>query len=446
MKNSLEQIKEHLIVDLNTIDVIDTHEHARIGYEGPDYHEEDPIRFLLRHYIDIDIEASGILNKEEYSCLFNSAIPVYARWPLFEKAWRYISSTAYAKVVKYVLQDICNTENPSLDVLEQLENYLAVRKQQMSVAKLKEAGIRCIICDYLFPPNTQRPLRYFENTPFAEFLGVDHTSEKFFRPTFNLQYFHELRHWEFIHFVEELSGFSITTLHDYEDAVFDLMKRGINNGIIGIKDQSAYRRTLDYTVTPYAEAERLFVKLLADPRNQLAWPEAKSLDDYLFHLFMAYAKKFDLPVQIHTGHVANIRNRVGKANAEKFTGVLELHRGVKFDLFHGNWPYMGDILFLVKNYPNAHLNLCWVHMIDPEYAIELIRRAVKVIPNNKLHAFGGDFWDAPEFTLAHLRLAKENFCSALAALVYEGWLDYDEAVLLANYSFYENPKNFYHLT
>ena len=65
----------------------------------------------------------------------------------------------------------------------------------------------------------------------------------------------------------------------------------------------------------------------------------KPLDDYLFHAFMRMARDLDLPVQIHTGHMAGIRNDIVKTNAVGLTKAIELHRDVRFDLFHANWPY-----------------------------------------------------------------------------------------------------------
>ena len=70
--------------------------------------------------------------------------------------------------------------------------------------------------------------------------------------------------------------------------------------------------------------------------------------------------------------MAGSYNRVDKANVRLFVPVLELHRDVKFDLFHGNWPYMGDLLFVAKNYPNVALNLTWLYIIDPIYAQQLL--------------------------------------------------------------------------
>jgi len=49
--------------------------------------------------------------------------------------------------------------------------------------------------------------------------------------------------------------------------------------------------------------------------------------------------------------MAGIRNDIAKTNAVHLTPVLELHRDVRFDLFHGNWPYMGEYLYLARTTP-----------------------------------------------------------------------------------------------
>jgi len=234
-------------------------------------------------------------------------------------------------------------------------------------------------------------------------------------------------------------------LAEYEEAMFELIRRAKDQGVIALKDQSAYRRVITYDLPSRSDAERTFNKLLIDPRNQLAWPEAQPLDDYLFHQFMRYARDLSLPVQVHTGHMAGARNRVDKANAAHLASVLELHSEVQFDLLHGNWPYMGDLLFLGKNYPNVALNLCWVTMIDPLYTQELLKRAVMTVPHAKIHGFGGDYLYVPENAVAHLAIAREVIASALADLVECGWLEEEEATSLAADWLYSNPNRFYDL-
>ena len=120
-------------------------------------------------------------------------------------------------------------------------------------------------------------------------------------------------------------------------------------------------------------------------------------------------------------------------------------RGVHFDLFHGNWPYLGDLLYLGKNYPNVALDLCWLHIIDPAYSIELLERAVQTLPHGKIHGFGGDYGDHPEYVAAHLKMAKMNIAAALANLVEGGWLDEAQALSLAKDWLFNNPNQFFKL-
>jgi predicted TIM-barrel fold metal-dependent hydrolase len=184
--------------------------------------------------------------------------------------------------------------------------------------------------------------------------------------------------------------------------------------------------------------------VLANPR--LLGPEAKPLDDFLFHQYMRFAAELHLPVQIHTGHLAGSYNRVNRANVAHFIPVMELHRDVQFDLFHGNYPYMGDILFAVKNYPNAALNFCWLYIIDPMYSKDLLQRAILTIPHTKLHGFGGDYRDIPEYSMAHLKLAREVIAAALAPLVQAGWCSESDAMTIARGMLFDNPNRFFDLS
>ena len=133
------------------------------------------------------------------------------------------------------------------------------------------------------------------------------------------------------------------------------------------------------------------------------------------------------------------------ANAAQLTSLLESNKNVRFDLFHGNWPYLGDLLFLGKNYPNVFLDLCWLHIIDPLYAIQMLKSSVMTVPHNKIHAYGGDYSDAPHFSAAHLELARRNIAAALSDLIQMGWMEEEQALILAADWLYNNPNRFFKL-
>jgi predicted TIM-barrel fold metal-dependent hydrolase len=186
---------------------------------------------------------------------------------------------------------------------------------------------------------------------------------------------------------------------------------------------------------------------MEDPRRRLAYPDGnRPLGDFLFHTFMRYARDLDLPVQIHTGHMAGIRNDVVKTNAAFLTRLIELHQDTRFDLFHANWPYSGDLLFLGKNYPNVRVDFCWTNMVDPIYCQQMFRQAVSSMPHAKIHGYGTDLGgDALCSAWAHADLARDNIAIALADLVEMEYLDVDEAKEIAWAWLFSNANEFFRL-
>ena len=67
------------------------------------------------------------------------------------------------------------------------------------------------------------------------------------------------------------------------------------------------------------------------------------------------------------------------------------------------------------------------------------------VPHAKIFGFGGDYFAAPEFSVAHLSIAREVIASALADLVECGWLEEEEATRIAADWLYNNPNSFFKL-
>jgi len=420
---------------IDEMPVIDCHEHltgpeARLPYK-------EPIAALFTWYVlhDLQSAAFGISDKD-VARLEDHEISTDEKWPLLEKLWRATEHTAYARVTKLVLKNVYGEDELTREALDRVAEKLAEQNEEVYFRTIDEANIQAMLVDVLgWLPDG-----------LGAFLDGKKTFPEKWRPMISLPGFHPPTMTQAtIDWCGSLADMHVTSLDEYLEAVFVVFKRCMERGAIGIKDQSAYERTLAYDVVPKAEAERLFNQVLADPRNSLGWPVGKPLNDYLFHAFMRFARDLDLPVQLHTGHMAGVYNRVDKANAAHLASVLELHREVRFDLFHGNWPYLGDLLFLGKNYPNVALDLCWLHIIDPDYAAELLERSVMVLPHTKVHGFGGDYGDMPEFVAGHLQIALENIAGVLARLVERGWLEEEEALQLAADWLFNNPNRFFRL-
>jgi hypothetical protein len=420
---------------IDAMPVVDCHEHLTGPEARPPYKE--PIAALTHGYVLSDLQSAAFgISDRELAQLEDQAVPTDKKWPLFEKVWQATEHTAYARVTKLVLKNVYGQSALTRAALDQVAGQLAAQDEATYFRTIDEAGIRVMLVDVLgWLPGG-----------LGNFLDGKKSFPEKWRPLISLPGVHPTTFsWGTIDTVASLANRNITSLDEYLEAVFVVFQRCVERGAIGIKDQSAYERVLSYDLATRDQAEKQFNQVLADPRNSLGWPEGKPLNDYLFHQYMRFARDLDLPVQLHTGHMAGIRNRVDKTNAAYLAPVLELHRDVRFDLFHGNWPYLGDLLFLGKNYPNVALDCCWLHIIDPDYASELLERSVLTLPHTKIHGFGGDYGDVPEFVAGHLCIARENIAAALTGLVERGWLDEEEAVSLAADWLFNNANRFFKL-
>ena len=430
---------DRLLTHISDLPVIDCHEHMA----GPEYlaRFSEPIAALIAGYYANDLLSAG-LDEQQLAFLNDDTIATGDKWPLFEAYWGRSQHTAYARVTKLIMRDVYGERTMSLAALDRIAEKLVERDPAYYRQMLKDANIRHVITDALgWPPGD-----------FGAFLRGEQAFESGWRPVVPLPLFHVLQHhehsardWRGIQQVSQWANRSITSLDEFTEAVFEILRLAKERGALALKDQCAYNRTLAYDVVANSDAEPIFNRLLNNANAVLGWPEAKPLDDFLFHQYMRFARELDYPVQIHTGHMAGSFNRVNKANVALFAPVLELHRDVRFDLFHGNWPYMGDILFIMKNYPNVALNLTWLYIIDPLYAQQLLERAVMTVPHSKIHAFGGDYTDLPEHAVAHLKIARHVIAAALTNLVETGWLDEEEAGLISRQWLFDNPKRFFGL-
>ena len=428
-------IYTQLLDQIMHMPVIDCHEHM-FGPEGrPPYKE--PIAALIQGYLQNDLHSAAFgMPQREFQKLADPEIPTDEKWPAFEKLWRATEHTAYARVTKLVLQHTYGEHEMSRQALERVAEKLASMDEAAYFRILEDANIQAMIVDVIgwLPKGLE------------SYLDGRKTFPEKWRPMISLPAFHPTKmNWQSIQWAGSLVDRHITSLDEYLEAVFLIFQRLIARGVIGIKDQSAYERIISFDLVTQADAEKQFNQLLSDPRDESGWPECKPLNDFLFHQYLRFARDLKLPVQLHTGHMAGIYNRVDKTNAVYLAPVFELHQEVHFDLFHGNWPYMGDLLYLGKNYPNVSLDLCWLHIIDPLYAIELMERAVQTIPHTKVHGFGGDYGDTPEYSAAHLHIARQNIAAALTHLVEGGWLNEDQALAIARDWLFNNPNRFFNL-
>ena len=419
---------------VETVHIIDCHDHS-------DDHEvsyPDALNAVTSGYFGSDIQSAS--SDREIELIRDASRPLEERWPVFERAWKRACHTGYAQVTKRVMKRFYGEEAMTLDALKRMnEKLINITEPAAFEEILEEAGIAARIENA--HPDAQ------------EVLDGTYTMSPRGRIVIPLPDYHAVRHSGEVQDLVRPLGRHVTSLGEYLEACREIFEGYKRFGAAAFKDQSAYSRSLAYGNPGWAEAESVFNWMMADPRRRLSYPDAgggvadaRPLDDFLFHEFMRMARDMDLPVQIHTGHMAGIRNDIAKTNAVRLTSVIELHREVRFDLFHANWPYGGDWLFLAKNYPNVTLDFCWANIIDPIYCQRLFKQVISAVPHGKVHGYGSDFGGQVDRAWAHASIARDNIAIALSDLVEMEYLDFDEAKEVARAWLFENANAYFRLS
>ena len=415
--------------------LIDCHDHS--NQAGPEL--KDPIHALVEGYLMTDV--MSVSSDEEGAFILNAEFPWEERWPTFESQWRLAKNTGYGMVVKRVLKEFYDVEELTFDALKSMEGrLLKLEDEKVFDGILEKAKIKVRIADIWEDP--QKPGRIAQEAVLDGTLKLPPRG----KITIPLRDYHDVFSFEGIQHRMGPLNRNVTSLDEYIEGCFDIFKAYKEFGAVAFKDQTPYRRAINYGNPTKAEAEKVFNFIVANPRTSEQYPGSKQpLDDYLFHALLRLAREIDLPVQLHTGLLAGMRQDVSGANAIQLASVLELHRDVCFDLFHANWPYGGEWLFLGKNYPNVYLNFCWANIIDPIGIQALYQQAISSVGMGKVFLYGSDFVGYADHAWAHAQIAKENLAIALTNMIEIDYLNMDEAKDIAIHWCYENPRRFFDL-
>jgi predicted TIM-barrel fold metal-dependent hydrolase len=149
-----------------------------------------------------------------------------------------------------------------------------------------------------------------------------------------------------------------------------------------------------------------------------------------------------LPIQIHTGLQEGNENIVANSHPELLTNLFMEYKEAKFDVFHGAWPYCGELGALAKNFPNVYIDMCWMHIISPSRSRTALSNWLDEVPASKIMGFGGDYLFV-EGAYGHSVIARENVVHVLAEKVDDGVYKMDQAKKYARWLLRENPERLF---
>jgi predicted TIM-barrel fold metal-dependent hydrolase len=433
---------------VDAVRLVDTHEHLLSEEER--HRAAHDFGYLFPHYASSDLISAG-MSAPALESIRVTARPVLMermarigwirkpppftapaqpdpsleeRWALLAPYWERIRHTGYGSCLRIAIGDLFGVADLNERSYAQLSDAIAgSRRAGWYRHVLKEkAGIAMSIQDDYR-------------------TGVD---RELFAPVVRLEHFACATTRGDLRNIEADTGRAVHSLDDLVEAMHTALDRYLQEGAVGVKIGIAYRRTLRFEKTSRADAERVFVRFFGHLGEGPSWEDARPLQDYMFHQIVRAAVERDVPIQIHTGLQEGNGNVLENSNPLYLTELLLEYPNAKFDLFHGGYPFMGEALAMVKNFANAHLDLCWLHIISPSAAARMLHEAIETVPANKIFAFGGDFI-IPEGAYGHSVMARRVVSRALTEKVEDGYLTEDEAVTLAQRILRENAASFFRL-
>ncbi len=407
---------------VNDIRIIDTHEHLITEEERLAMADRLDFTYLFSHYAKEDL-ISASNDKGIIEIIFGQGFPLKDRWQLFEPYYNAMRSTAYGRFPMIAARDIYQIDDINENTIEELSQKIReATKPGLYRHILKDmANIELSIQDQGHRKLDKEFYRHAER--FGEFFWL--TSPADFEKIGNRY------------------GVQIHQLTDVKTALRNAFLQAEGYGIVAVKSGMAYNRILKYENVPDDAAEMIFAKLM-DSNVSASPQEIQSFQDYIMHRILDLTDEFGLPFQVHTGLQAGNGNIITNSNPTHLANLFMEYPNVDFCIFHGSYPYGGELSTLAKNFPNVYIDMCWTHIISPSYAKRYLHEWIETVPSNKILAFGGDF-SVVECVYAHSVMARKIVADVLVEKVESGYLLEQEAIDIASRILRENALEVFHL-
>ena len=174
------------------------------------------------------------------------------------------------------------------------------------------------------------------------------------------------------------------TLDDYLKCVDKMFQTAKESGAICLKTTLAYQRTIRFEDVPRERAEKVFGR----PPGKVSAQEKKDFEDFMMWRVCEFSAKYELPFQIHTGHA-----RIQGSNPMNLVDLINANRKTKFILFHGGFPWVGEMGMIVMRSmsygKNVWADSVWLPQISYHTAKRAFNEWLDVMPSDRI-MWGGD--------------------------------------------------------
>ena len=414
---------QELIAELKGIPTVDAHEH--LPPEASRLKERRDFYSLFQHYCAADLVSAGA-TQEEMALFANQELDLAARWEAFRPYLDAIRTGGYARSALAFVRDILGFD----DLSDETYAAVSAKLEEINKPGLYDHILRercniaaCIQCWRL--DDGPYPDYFYHLAPGPEVTDLGS------QPA-----------------IDKLAGQCDHAIHSLDDALACMTHQveqwRAHPKVVGVKSAHAYGRSIAFQKVTRHDAEVVFSQVLTHEGHTLSPHEMIPLQDFLMFELLARLEATGLPMVFHTGLQAGNFNRIANANPLRLQPLLEEFPRAKIDLFHGGMPWVREIAVLAKYFPGVHLNMAWMHIINPAQARSALSEWLDMVPNTKIFGFGGDY-GIVEKVYGHLKLARQNIALVLAEKIAIGAISRSEASRVAQRLMFDNANEFYGL-
>ena len=419
--DSMNPLADQLFEEISRIPCINSHSHLMPEAERLKANP-DILEFFSHAYPGADLRSAG-MPEEAMDAALKPGRPMGERWQIFEPWWKSIRLTGYSQAISEGIRDLLGFDELAAGTVEGISSELKRRNRPglyREVLKTR-ANIELSVVN------------------MNDLVEVD---REFFLGLPRLNRFSMLNSAADVEAIERDYEADIGSLDDHVSVIRQVCGDWKAAVVAGIKLSQSYHRAMDFTERSREDAAAVYDRLLRGEYNGLNTPEGVVLEDYLVFECCRAAAESGLTIQFHMGmRAGNFGGMEGCSPA----GLTELMRSfpeARFDLSHAGYPYLREGAVLGKTFPNCFLNMSWIHIISPQGSRHDLKEWLRMVPSNKIIAFGDDVMHA-EVVYGHLKMARRNFAVALSEMIEEGLLSESHALEVAQAAFHDTPALVY---
>ncbi|MDK6028953.1 hypothetical protein QPL79_06215 [Ignisphaera sp. 4213-co] len=411
--------------EVKNILVVDIHEH--LNPEKLSHASFEDILFY--HYIVTELSSSG-MDRSEFEKRRGVDKLLYAL-PYF----KYVRNTATFWSLRQMLKDLYGLdiktidENNWRDVVSAIESRANDEKRAFEILT-KTCGVK----KSFLTLNPFANVKEFRKDVFTGVLRIDNLVTYLSKDSLTS--------------LENVTGVEIRSAEDLDKAVETLFKK-FENDIVAVA-----LSPLPSELYSFVEPSEIQLYLRELKSRGYLEPYAKSLlSSYVLQKFLdlcnEHKKVFQLMIGVErpVPGAAPPDYAITHVNYDQLINLTKLfavYPNVKFDVISADMRLVHPLTVIAKNYRNVYVSGYWWYSMYQAIIREYLRLRIQMLPYNKTCGFFSDAYVA-DWVYGKVVLAKKQIAYVLSEMIYEGYIDRDLAIEIANALLHENAEKLYNL-